>query len=207
MGLQGLNVLITAGPTREMWDNLRYLTNLSTGKTGYAIARIFAKNGANVSLVSSIKDFDTKGIRFIYAESARDMFTAVKKELAGSCIFISTAAVADFRPLRSRKKIKKKTVLPVIELRKNPDILKWAGKNYPDKILVGYSLEDNIDLAEGIRKKNEKRCSIMVLNDTANLGSDTRTFTLIRDESVYEYKALTLDETARVVLNHCRKLL
>ncbi len=189
-----------------MWDTVRYLSNLSSGKTGLAIAKTAMKYGANVTLISS-KYGDLHGINFIYAESAVDMFEKVKRELGKCKIFISAAAVADFRPVRMKRKIKKRDELPVIKLKRNPDILKWAAENYPDKLLVGFSLEDKIDVEKGLLKKKEKNCSIMVLNDVQNLGSDIKTITLITDKGINEYKDLSLEEMAEVILEQCQKLM
>lgn len=206
LSFKGLNILITAGPTREMWDTVRYLSNLSSGKTGLAIAKTAVKCGANVTLISS-KYGDLHGINFIYAESAVDMFEKVKRELGKCKIFISAAAVADFRPVKMKRKIKKRDELPVIKLKRNPDILKWAAEKYPDKLLVGFSLEDKIDVEKGLLKKKEKNCSVMVLNDVQNLGSDIKTIALITDKGINEYKDLSLEEMAEVILEQCQKLM
>lgn len=203
MKLEGVQVLITAGPTREMWDTVRYLSNLSSGKTGFALARTAAEYGAKVKLISSIQRNNIDPVEMIYAESAVDMFNAVKTEADSCDIFISAAAVADYRPVRANEKVKKRDGITVIELEKNPDILKWMGENYPDKILVGFSLEDKMDVEKGILKLKEKHCKVMVLNDTSNLGSDKKTFTVVSGNDINEYKNLDLKQTAEVILEHC----
>jgi phosphopantothenoylcysteine decarboxylase/phosphopantothenate--cysteine ligase len=207
MKLEGIQVLITAGPTREMWDTVRYLSNLSSGKTGFALARTSAEYGAKVKLISSIRESNMGEVEMIYAESAGDMFNAVKREAVSCDIFISAAAVADYRPVRVNEKIKKRDGVPVIELERNPDILKWMGENYPDKIIVGFSLEDKIDIEKGILKLSEKNCKIMVLNDISNLGNDKKTFIVVSGNNINEYKDLDLKQTAEVILEHCIKLL
>lgn len=200
-------MLITAGPTMEMWDTVRYLSNLSSGKTGYALAETAMEAGAGVTLIAGNENYRIKGVRFVHATSAVDMFDAVKKEIEKCKIFISAAAVSDFRPLRVDRKIKKKDECPVIKLERNPDILKWAAETYPDKLFVGFSLEDKVDVEKGRLKKEEKKCRIMVLNDVKNLGSDLKTFTLITDTGVNVYKNLCVEETAEVILEKCQSLL
>jgi phosphopantothenoylcysteine decarboxylase/phosphopantothenate--cysteine ligase len=200
--------LITAGPTREMWDPIRYLSNLSSGKTGFAIAEKAREYGANVALISGIKDVKIDGVKIIYIESALDMFEAVKQQIIAADIFISAAAVSDFRPVRAEKKIKKKEdEIPVIRLERNPDILKWVGRNYPGKVIVGFSLEDKVNIDEGIYKMKEKNCKIMVLNDVRNLGSDSKSFYIINGKNTGRYNDVGLEELATVILEKCRNLI
>ncbi|MFC2091326.1 phosphopantothenoylcysteine decarboxylase [Elusimicrobiota bacterium] len=207
MDFKGSNILITAGPTIERWDAVRYLTNMASGNTGIRLSQSAYEANANVKLVTSLKNIKLDGVSVLHAESALDMFAAVKKNIDSSRIFISSAAVADFRPRRIDGKIKKKDPIPSIELQRNPDILKWVGLNYPDKLIVGFSLEDKIDIELGMMKKKEKNCSIMILNDISNLDSKLRSFVVISDRGPREYAMLSLEDTSRVILEECLKLI
>jgi phosphopantothenoylcysteine decarboxylase/phosphopantothenate--cysteine ligase len=205
--LKGLHILITAGPTREMWDSVRYLTNLSSGKVGFAIAEKAAEYGADVTLITSISDREIPGVKQIHINSAMEMFEAVKKESQKYQIFISSAAVADFRPVKVDHKIKKNGEVPVIHLERNPDILKWVTDNYPDKLNVGFALEDEMDVEKGTAKKERKNCRLMILNDAGNLGSDMKSFVLISDDDAKCYNSISLGDTAEVILRKCRELI
>ncbi len=205
--LKGIKILITAGPTREMWDSIRYLSNLSSGKTGLAIAEKAVEYGADVRIVTAIKNHGISCDKNVYAESAEDMFKVVKEEINECEIFISAAAVADFRPVKSMSKIKKEENLPVIKLERNPDILKWVGANYSDKLIVGFSLDDKIDVEKGIAKLTSKKCDIMVINDIGNLGEETKSFVLATSKGIERHESLSLKEMAEVILKQCPKLL
>ncbi len=143
--LQGVSVLITAGPTREALDPVRYLTNRSSGKMGYAIAEAAKKQGAQVTLVSGPVHLDTPtNIEAIYVESAQEMFSAVRKHAKQADIFIACAAVADFSPATiSNHKIKKNSDTEILELTltKNPDILAETSHAHPNLFTVGFAAE------------------------------------------------------------------
>ncbi|HEC05205.1 MAG TPA: bifunctional phosphopantothenoylcysteine decarboxylase/phosphopantothenate--cysteine ligase CoaBC [Thiothrix sp.] len=143
--LQGVSVLITAGPTREALDPVRYLTNRSSGKMGYAIAEAAKKQGAQVTLVSGPVHLDTPAnIETINVESAQQMFSAVRKHAKQADIFIACAAVADFSPATtSNNKIKKNSDTETLELTltKNPDILAETSHAHPNLFTVGFAAE------------------------------------------------------------------
>jgi phosphopantothenoylcysteine decarboxylase/phosphopantothenate--cysteine ligase len=151
--LQGKNILVTAGPTVEYWDSVRYLTNRASGKTGLEIAHYARTLGAQVTLVSSIKSHAGYDVRHILISSARDMFKVVKEEYGNCDIFISSAAVADFRPVYVKGKIDKRKGMPEIKLKRNPDILKWAGDNKERQVIAGFSLQEKIDIKKAKLKK------------------------------------------------------
>ncbi len=199
------SVLITAGPTIEYWDSVRYLTNRSSGKTGLEIARYARKLGARVTLVSAIKKHAETGLRHIIITSARDMFKVIKSELKEHNIFISAAAVSDFYPVYQKGKIDKRKGLPKLKLKKNPDILKWAGRNKDNCIIAGFSLQEKIDIKKAVIKKKEKNCDIIVVNRINNLDSNRKAFVLISDTGIERYQDVDIREMAEIVVKECLK--
>ncbi|MGM0440803.1 MAG: phosphopantothenoylcysteine decarboxylase [Elusimicrobiota bacterium] len=206
MSLKGNKITVTAGPTREMWDSIRFLSNLSSGKTGYAIAEVANDMGGEVTLISGReKQPSEKAINYIYTFSARDMFEEVKKRIESTDIFISAAAVSDFRPVRYKGKISKKQETPSIELKRNPDILKSVAENFRGKLIVGFSLADKVNISEGRKKLEAKGCDIMVLNSTRNMGEDKKSFVLAEGKIEKEYEAVPVREMAEIILKKCQK--
>ncbi len=170
-----LHFVVTAGPTREFIDPVRFLSNPSTGKMGFAVARAAARSGHDVTLVAGPVSLDTpRGVKRIDVVSAREMFAAVKEAVTAGCVFVATAAVADWRPARcASKKLKKTEMSDTIKLVRNPDILKSVG----GCVKVGFAAETNDVLKEAMRKCREKRLAMIVANDVtekgAGFGSDT----------------------------------
>jgi phosphopantothenoylcysteine decarboxylase/phosphopantothenate--cysteine ligase len=170
-----LHFVVTAGPTREFIDPVRFLSNPSTGKMGFAVARAAARSGHDVTLVAGPVSLDTpRGVKRIDVVSAREMFAAVKEAVTAGCVFVATAAVADWRPARcASKKLKKTEMSDTIKLVRNPDILKSVG----GCVKVGFAAETNDVLKEATRKCREKRLAMIVANDVtekgAGFGSDT----------------------------------
>lgn len=194
--LAGHKILITAGPTKEKIDPVRYLTNHSSGKMGYALAEVAARKGAQVTLISGPTNLKcSPQVNLIKIESALDMFQAVQENLDQNEIVIMAAAVADYWPkIFSEKKIKKKDEDLKIVLERNPDILKYIGENKKDKILVGFAAETN-DLKENATKKIiQKNLDFIVANDITQAGAgfavDTNQVTLFFADG--SYKALPL---------------
>jgi len=206
MTLKRYRILVTSGPTRESWDNVRYLTNRSSGMLGIEIARRAASLGAGVTLVTSV-EAEAEGVRIVKAETALDMFDAVREEFNTSDIFISAAAVADFRPVKSSTKITKKDGIPVIRLERNPDILRWTGDNKNGHFLLGFSLTDNPDIRTARQKMKVKNCDMMVANTVENLGSRRRSFTIISSAEVRSYSSVTTKKAAEIILEECLKAL
>jgi phosphopantothenoylcysteine decarboxylase/phosphopantothenate--cysteine ligase len=156
--LAGLNILITAGPTRERLDPVRYLTNRSSGKMGFAVAAAAREAGAHVTIVTGPVQLPTPvGITRINVESARDMYAAVHRQVADADVFIAAAAVADFQPVSVAKhKIKKQGVAVKLELEPAPDIIKSVADMAKRPFVVGFAAEtDNVE--ENARSKLKRK--------------------------------------------------
>ena len=211
--LLGKNVLVTAGPTQEKIDPVRYITNHSTGKMGYAIAREAKKRGAEVILVSGPSALTPpEGVRTIKIESASSMREAVLAEYPSVDIVIKAAAVADYRVKNvSDHKIKKKDEELVLHLEKNPDILKELGELKQKQTLVGFAAETQklIDYAkEKIQKKN---LDMIIANDVSKPGAGFNTDTNIikiitRDGNIEELPMASKDSLAGEILDRVMKL-
>lgn len=212
--LSGKTVLVTAGPTSEDIDPVRYITNHSTGKMGYAIAKAAIRKGAKVILVSGKTNLKPPlGLeKFLAVESTMDMYNAVVENLDGCDIIIKSAAVADYTPkTKSDKKIKKTEGELVLELQRNPDILFEIGKMKGDRILVGFAAETD-DLMENAAKKIEKKnLDFIVANDItkegAGFGVDTNIAKILyRDGSVIELEKMSKDELSEIILQKVAEL-
>ena len=184
--LNGKKILITAGPTQESLDPVRYLTNHSTGKMGYAIAKIAANRGANVILISGPVNIPVPNhIKVINVISAKEMFEAVKKEYMNCDIIIKSAAVADYRPkFYNEDKLKKKDGELNIEFEKTDDILKYLGENKKEgQVLIGFSMETTNLIENSKEKLIKKNLDMIVANNLkdkgAGFGTDTNLVTLI----------------------------
>lgn len=184
--LNGKKILVTAGPTQEALDPVRYLTNHSSGKMGYAIAKVGAFRGAEVLLISGPVNIPVPNhVKIINIISAKDMFEAVKKEYLNYDIIIKSAAVADYRPKNyNENKLKKKDNELNIELEKTDDILKYLGENKKEgQILIGFSMETNNVIENSKEKLKKKNLDMIVANNLkdkgAGFGTDTNLVTLI----------------------------
>ncbi len=168
--LAGLNVLITAGPTREHLDPVRYLTNRSSGKMGFAVAAAAREAGAHVTIVTGPVQLPTPtGITRINVESARDMYAAVHRQVADADIFIAAAAVADFQPVAvAKQKIKKQGVSVKLDLEPAPDIIKSVADMAKRPYVVGFAAETN-DVEENARiKLKRKRLDMIAANQVGD---------------------------------------
>jgi phosphopantothenoylcysteine decarboxylase/phosphopantothenate--cysteine ligase len=168
--LAGLNVLITAGPTRERLDPVRYLTNRSSGKMGFAVATAAREAGAHVTLVSGPVYLPTPaGITRIDVESARDMYSAVHRHVAETDVFIAAAAVADFQPVSvAKQKIKKQGGTVKIDLEAAPDIIKSVADMVKRPFVVGFAAETN-DVEENARNKlKRKKLDLIAANEVGD---------------------------------------
>ena len=195
-------MIVTAGPTREHLDPVRFLSNPSTGKMGFAIAAEAARRGHRVTLVAGPVALKTpKGVKRVDVTSAREMLAAVRAVKAD--VFVSTAAVADWRPARCAvKKLKKGEMSGVLRLVRNPDILKTV--KFPVKI--GFAAETNDVLREAVRKCREKRLRFIVANDVSEKGSgfgtDTNRVTFVfADGSVRCCPLMTKRRVAKEILD------
>lgn len=208
--LAGKKVLITAGPTREYLDPIRFISNRSSGKMGYAIAEEAYKRGAQVTVVSGPVIITTYAdIEIINVQTASQMYQKVKDIYAQYDILIFSAAVADYRPKTTNKnKIKKEnTDELVIELVKNPDILKFVGENKkPGQIIVGFSAETENVLENSQKKLEAKNADLIVANNVLEEGAgfdvDTNIVTLISKEKIENLPKMSKSEVAKRIFDH-----
>ncbi|NQT95445.1 MAG: phosphopantothenoylcysteine decarboxylase [Candidatus Omnitrophica bacterium] len=166
-GASPLRILITAGPTREPIDPVRFITNHSTGTMGYAIAESASRSGHRVTLITGPSPSLKRPHRtkIISVVTAKEMFGAVKKNSKLSNCVVMSAAVADYKPKKYfSRKLKRTKEIRNIGLEKNPDILSWLGENKQDKILVGFCMETEKLLKNAKRKMHTKRTDLMVAN-------------------------------------------
>ncbi|MGG0665380.1 bifunctional phosphopantothenoylcysteine decarboxylase/phosphopantothenate--cysteine ligase CoaBC [Viridibacillus arvi] len=183
--LKGKKVVISAGPTRERIDPVRYLTNFSTGKMGYAMAAAAHELGAETVLVSgSVAIEPPAGVRVVHVESAEDMLQAMLAEYDDANIVVKTAAVADYRPKTAHvQKMKKQPGDAIIELERTTDILLTLGKLKKDQLLIGFAAETTDVLKYAKGKLEKKNANYIVANDVtqdgAGFGTDTNTVTLV----------------------------
>lgn len=205
--LQGKKVLVTAGGTVERLDPVRYLSNDSSGKMGYAVAEEARGMGAEVVLISAPSSLPRpEGVEFVPVVSALDMLSAVMERLNDVDIVIKAAAVADYRPAEaSPVKIKKKDEEMTIRLVKNPDILQQIGERKTKQYVIGFAAETNDLEAIGLDKLRRKNCDLMVANDVtlegAGFGTDTNIVTLLdKDGNVERLPILSKREVARHLL-------
>ena len=207
--LQGLKVLVTAGATRERLDPVRFLTNDSSGKMGFAIAEAARCRGAEVTLVKAATTAQTPaGVRIVTVESAEDLLKAMKKDAPKQDIVIQAAAVADYRPATVAKtKIKKKSGEPLIlTLEENPDIAKTIGQMKKAKqTLVGFAAETEHVSGNAREKLKKKNLDLIVANDVTQPGAgfdvETNIVTLITEEGEAALPLLSKDEVADRILD------
>ena len=206
--MAGRRVLVTAGPTQEDLDPVRYLTNRSTGKMGYAIARAAARRGAEVTLVSGPTDLkEPRYVKTVQIRSAQEMFEAVMENAPQSDIIIKAAAVADYRPASvAENKIKKKDGDLSIPLERTRDILGELGRTKREgQFLCGFSMETENVLENSRKKLEKKNLDLIAANNVKVAGAgfavDTNVLTLISPDSVCELPLLSKDEAADALLD------
>ena len=213
--LKGKSIIVTAGPTVESIDPMRYITNRSTGKMGYSIAKEAIERGADVTLITGPTNLTPPQNlkKLVKIESAKDMYEAVLANLDENDVVIKSAAVADYKPKNySNKKIKKSDDDLVIELDRNKDIAQEIGKIKNNKILVGFAAETN-DLIENAKKKKKKKnLDFIVANDLtkegAGFGVDTNIVKIIDKEgNITEYPKMKKEEVANIILDKIKELL
>ncbi len=211
--LDGKHVLVTAGPTREPIDPVRFLSNHSSGKMGYALAREAEKRGAQVTLVSGpTKLAPPEGVKVIAVKTAEEMFNAVKNLFPVADIVIKAAAVADFRPRQqAQEKIKKKRAVLSLELERTPDILSYLGEHKDKQILVGFAAETRDVLTNAQDKLNRKNLDLIIANDLTQEGAgfevDTNVATILfKGGSALTLPMMTKTELACVILDEIIKL-
>lgn len=208
--LIGKKVLVTAGATKESIDPIRYITNHSTGKMGYAIAENAVNRGAKVTLITG----ETHIPKPIFADiidvkSAEEMYNSVVENLDKNDILIMTAAVADYTPVDvSNEKIKKKDEDMAIPLKRTKDILAFSGKNKKDnQIICGFSMETQNLLENSTKKLVSKNCDIIVANNLrdkgAGFGTDTNIVTIISKDSAEKFELMSKKDVANKILDKC----
>lgn len=210
--MTGKKVVVTAGPTMEAIDPVRFISNHSTGKMGYAIAKCAMERGAEVTLVTGKTSIDKPMfVKVIDVVSAGDMFEAVKEEAKDADIIIKAAAVADYTPSHiADEKIKKSEDDMSISLVRTTDILKYLGEHKkPNQKLCGFAMETK-DLLENAKKKLlNKNADMIVANNLkvagAGFGTDTNVVTLIKKDEVKELPIMTKDEAAKAILDELNK--
>jgi len=206
--LKGKKILVTAGPTREAIDPVRYITNHSTGKMGYAIAKTAALRGADVTLVSGPAEVEPPMfVNFVPVVTAKDMFEAVTSRSDEMAAVIKAAAVADYRPkFVNTEKTKKKDGDMAIELERTDDILKWLGEHKKDsQFLCGFSMETEHMLENSRAKLKKKNLDMIVANNLkvagAGFGTDTNVVTMIRENKETELPIMSKEEVAGAILD------
>lgn len=206
--LKGKKILVTAGPTREAIDPVRYITNHSTGKMGYAIAKTAALRGAEVTLVSGPAEVEPPMfVNFVPVVTAKDMFEAVTSRSDEMDAVIKAAAVADYRPkFVNTEKTKKKDGDMAIELERTDDILKWLGEHKKDsQFLCGFSMETEHMLENSRAKLKKKNLDMIVANNLkvagAGFGTDTNVVTMIRENNETELPIMSKEEVAGAILD------
>lgn len=211
--LQGMHIVVTAGPTQEAIDPVRYLTNHSSGKMGYAIARQAANRGAQVVLISGPSSQPVpSNVTVVPVKSAQDMFAAVQQCYAQADAVVKAAAVADYRPKTvAVQKIKKSDGDWCLELERNPDILAWLGEHKERQILVGFAAETNDVQQNALGKLQRKHLDLIAANDLtrehSGFARDTNQITLYgADGSVQALPVLSKEAAADCLLDQVLRL-
>ena len=206
--MDGMKVLVTAGPTQEPVDPVRYITNHSTGKMGYAIARVCMRRGAEVTLVSGPTSVPKpEFVKVVPVMTAKEMFDEVTRMAPKQDIIIKAAAVADYRPKEvSSEKVKKQDGELTLEMERTDDILAYLGSHrQPGQFLCGFSMETE-NLLENSRRKLEKKNLDMVAANSlkvegAGFGGDTNVITIITKDEAVSLEKMTKEEAAAKLLD------
>jgi phosphopantothenoylcysteine decarboxylase / phosphopantothenate---cysteine ligase len=206
--LTGNKILVTAGPTRQPVDAVRYISNYSTGKMGFEIAKAAFRRGADVVLVTGPSELSfTERIKRIDVNTTDEMFKAVKENMKGIKLAVMAAAVSDFRPekVRDNKIKKEKSGTLTVNFVKTTDIAAYLGKNKKGFKLFGFALETDNQLENAGKKLKSKNLDLIVLNDPhvkgAGFGTDTNVATLIGKKSVKELPLMQKSELADKILD------
>ncbi|MCG0274675.1 MAG: bifunctional phosphopantothenoylcysteine decarboxylase/phosphopantothenate--cysteine ligase CoaBC [Thermosediminibacteraceae bacterium] len=213
--LKNKRILITAGPTREPIDPVRFISNRSSGKMGYALAEAAVERGGEVILISGPTCLPQPAglFKYIAVETAQDMKEQVLKFFPWSDVVIKAAAVADYKPkCYSERKIKKKDSEMVLELTKNPDILKELGEKKDKQLLVGFAAETDEIKENALEKLRQKNLDLIVVNDVTAEGAgfevDTNIVKIIyKDGSMEELPKMTKKDLAHVILDRIVQIL
>lgn len=211
--MQGKKVLVTAGPTMEAMDPVRFISNHSTGKMGYAIARCAMERGAEVTLITGQTAIEKPPfVKVIPVVSAADMFEAVKEHYADMDYIVKAAAVADYTPeYVATDKMKKSDADMSVSLVRTVDILKYIGEHRkPGQVICGFAMETKDLLENATKKLTSKNVDMIAANNLkvagAGFGTDTNVITLIRKDGTKELPILSKEEAARVILDEMMEL-
>ncbi len=213
--LIGVNALVTAGPTYEAIDPVRFIGNHSTGKMGIALANELAERGAKVTLLLGPTNLstDNSNINLIRFKTAEELFDLVKKNWKECDLGIFSAAVADYKPSDvAKEKIKKSDEELTLKLIKNPDSLKWAGQHKSQhQTLVGFALETTNEVENAKQKLDKKNLDLIVLNSLKNegagFGHDTNQVTLLgKDNNCVNFELLTKVEVAKQIVDYVKSI-
>lgn len=211
--LKGKNVLVTAGPTQEKIDPVRFISNHSTGKMGYAIAKMCMLRGANVTLVTGRTAIEPpKFVEVVPVVSAKDMYEAVVSRFEEQDIVIKSAAVADYRPINpADEKVKKKDGDLSIELERTDDILGYLGAHKTHQFLCGFSMETENMLENSKAKLTKKNLDLIVANNVkqsgAGFGTDTNIVTVISEKEAVEWELMEKEEVADALIGKIIEML
>jgi phosphopantothenoylcysteine decarboxylase/phosphopantothenate--cysteine ligase len=210
----GVNILITAGPTEEPLDPVRFITNLSSGKMGYSLAIAAHRRGAKVTLISGPTTLPLPpSEKIIKVRTAQEMYKAVLDNYKKAAIIIKAAAVADYCPKAlATEKIKKDKQIFSLELKRNPDIIAEIGKNKGNRVLVGFAMETENLLANAREKLKTKNMDLIIANNLQEEGAgfrtDTNIITIIDRTGNAEYfEKMTKVEAAEEILNRVQKII
>ncbi len=210
--LAGRNLLVTAGPTREQIDPIRYISNRSSGKMGFAIATAALRRGAKVTLISG-PTFLTppKGASFVQVESASEMENAVLKNMRKATTIIKAAAVSDFAPSGTSKTKTPKSGRVILDIKKTPDILHKLGRKKGKRVLVGFAAETGQNIRKAKKKLKDKNLDLIVMNDTTQPGAgfdvDTNIVTMIdRKGNSTAHPLMSKEDVANIILDQLVKL-
>jgi len=199
-----MRFLITAGPTREYLDTIRFISNASTGLTGFEIAREAARRGHQTVLVAGPTSLaDPQGVEVVRVTSAEEMLQAVMQHLPESSVVIGTAAVCDWRPSYTfPHKRPKEDGPPVLSLEPTPDILKEVGKRKEGRLVIGFALEDTEGRSKALQKLKRKNMDYIVLNGPQNLGAPEGTYEIIDSKgAIWSLGKLAKTEFASVLVS------
>lgn len=211
--LKGKKILVTAGPTLEYIDKVRFISNPSTGRMGYEIARAANERGAIVTLVSGpVSLSKPEGVKLVKVISADDMFRKVKSESAEKDLIVMAAAVEDFKPVNKiSNKIKKEDKDKfVFEFRKSVDILEYLGKNKKKYKLIGFAVETENEISNALKKLKNKNLDLIVLNNPdikgAGFGGETNVVTLIDRTQRKSFPMMSKYQVGNVILDKFLKM-
>lgn len=210
--LKGRNILVTAGPTIEPVDPVRFISNRSSGKMGYEVARAAKRRGADVTLISGPSSLKPPaGVSFLKVESASEMRDAVMKKFRSCDTAVMTAAVSDFTPSAASSSKIRKGDMQSLKLTRSPDILKELGSRKAGRLLVGFAAESSKDISSAKKKLKEKNLDMIVLNDITKKGAgfnvDTNIVTIIdRNGNSEDYPKMMKSELAHIIINRMLQL-